>query len=138
MLGLTIPQRTSFYGAPTLAARIGAPGISGPMLAQACATAVACLSSAAATVGQTGEVALVVTTDRTSNGPVITYPNPSGVGGAPDTENWVLDSFQKDPWGGTSMAETAEAVAAEAGISREEWSPSEPRPIRPTEPRGLL
>jgi len=30
-----------FYGAPTVAARIGAPGITGPMISQACATGVA-------------------------------------------------------------------------------------------------
>ena len=48
VVGLTIPQHSSFYGAPTLAASIGAPSVSGPMISQACATAVACLSSAAA------------------------------------------------------------------------------------------
>jgi acetyl-CoA C-acetyltransferase len=35
-------------------------------------------------------------------------------------ERWVLDSFERDPWGGTSMVATAEAVAAEAGIPKEE------------------
>ena len=35
--GLTIPQKESFYGAPTLAARLGFAGVSGPMIAQACA-----------------------------------------------------------------------------------------------------
>jgi hypothetical protein len=37
-LGMTIPQKSSFYGAPWLAALIGAPGITGPILSQACAT----------------------------------------------------------------------------------------------------
>ncbi len=120
VVGLTIPQHSSFYGAPTLAASIGAPSVSGPMISQACATAVACLSSAAASVEQTGEVSLVVTTDRTSNGPVLSYPNSAGVGGAPDQEHWVLDNFKRDPWGGLSMAETAEAVAAESDIERGE------------------
>jgi acetyl-CoA C-acetyltransferase len=32
----------------------------------------------------------------------------------------VLDSFRRDPWGGLSMVATAERVAAEAGMSREE------------------
>lgn len=120
VLGMTIPQKNCFYGAPTLAAQIGAVGVSGPMIAQACATAVACLTSAAADVDQSGGVSLMVTTDRTSNGPLLTYPTGSQPGGAPLVEHWVLDSFERDPWGGTSMAETAEAVAAEAGIAREE------------------
>src|SRR4051794_21422310 len=48
VLGWTIPQKEAFYGAPTLAARLGFPGVSGPMIAQACATSVACLHAAAA------------------------------------------------------------------------------------------
>lgn len=32
----------------------------------------------------------------------------------------MLDSFRRDPWGGMSMVATAERVAAEAGMSREE------------------
>ena len=41
VLGITIPQADAFYGAPTLAARLGFAGVSGPMIAQACATSVA-------------------------------------------------------------------------------------------------
>ena len=37
VLGMTIPQPSSFYGAPWLAAMVGAPGITGPTVAQACA-----------------------------------------------------------------------------------------------------
>jgi acetyl-CoA C-acetyltransferase len=37
VLGWTIPQRDIFYGAPTLAARLGAGSVSGPMISQACA-----------------------------------------------------------------------------------------------------
>ena len=37
-LGMTVPQKNSFYGGPWLAALIGAPGITGPVLSQACAT----------------------------------------------------------------------------------------------------
>jgi acetyl-CoA acetyltransferase len=66
------------------------------------------------------ELSLVVTTDRTSNGPVLTYPAPSAPGGAPRQEHWVLDSFRRDPWGGLAMVGTAERVAAEAGMTREQ------------------
>ena len=120
VVGMTVPQQASFYGAPTLAARIGADGVSGPMISQACATGVACLGSAAATVEGDGGMVAAITTDRISNGPVLTYPSGSGLGGAPTIETWVLDSFARDPWGGTSMVETAEAVAREEGIERVE------------------
>jgi len=32
VLGWTVPQRDIFYGAPTLAARLGAPWLTGPMV----------------------------------------------------------------------------------------------------------
>ncbi|MDQ1497677.1 MAG: acetyl-CoA acyltransferase [Actinomycetota bacterium] len=121
VMGWTVPQRESFYGAPTLAARLGATDVSGAMLSQACATGVACLEAAAATVAlEPDAVVLVVTTDRTSNGPVLIHPGATRPGGTPDVERWVLDSFERDPWGGTSMVATAEAVAAEAGMTKEE------------------
>jgi acetyl-CoA C-acetyltransferase len=121
VLGWTVPQKESFYGAPTLAARLGATAVGGAMISQACATGVACLEAAAATVALEPEaVVLAVTTDRTSNGPVLVHPNPTRPGGTPDVERWVLDSFERDPWGGTSMVATAEAVAAEAGMTKAE------------------
>ncbi|MGH9003841.1 MAG: thiolase family protein, partial [Acidimicrobiia bacterium] len=121
VMGWTVPQRESFYGAPTLAARLGATGVSGAMLSQACATGVATVEAAAATVAlEPDAVVLAVSTDRTSNGPVLVHPNATRPGGTPDVERWVLDSFERDPWGGTSMVATAEAVAAEAGITKGE------------------
>jgi hypothetical protein len=48
VLGLTVPQRQSFYGAPTLAARLGLGQVTGPLIMQACATSVACVHAAAA------------------------------------------------------------------------------------------
>ena len=77
VLGWTTPQRDIFYGAPTLAARLGAPGVTGPMVAQACATSVAALHAAAGQVAAGAGTQLVVTTDRISNGPQITWPAPS-------------------------------------------------------------
>jgi acetyl-CoA C-acetyltransferase len=121
VLGITIPQKEVFFGTPTLAAAIGHGGISGPMVSQACATSVACLHVAAAEQQADGDEArLVVTTDRTSNGPYLVYPRPGGPGGSPDTENWMLDNFERDPVTGHSMLWTAEHVAAEAGIERAE------------------
>ena len=72
VLGTTIPQLHSFYGVPTLAARLGLGAISGPLVAQACATSVACLHVAAASQsGSATGARLVVTSDRTSNGPAL-------------------------------------------------------------------
>jgi acetyl-CoA C-acetyltransferase len=117
VLGLTVPQRQSFYGAPTLAARLGLGAVSGPLIMQACATSVACLHAAAAS----GDgVRLVVVTDRTSNGPHVVYPSAGAPGGTPASENWVLDSFGCDPNTGEGMLATAERVAAEAGFSKSE------------------
>jgi acetyl-CoA C-acetyltransferase len=121
VLGWTIPQPGIFYGAPTVAARLGGTSISGPMISQACATsAVAVAYAATATEAGDRGVRLVVLADRTSNGPHLTYPSPSSPGGTPMAENWVMDNFRLDPWAGRAMVDTAEAVAAEEGISREE------------------
>jgi len=121
VLGMTIPQKEAFYGAPTLAARLGFAGVSGPMIAQACATSVAAIHAAAAgRTGEPGGASLVVTTDRTSNGPQMLYPRSSATGGAPDSEHWVLDSFDRDPVTGEGMLATAERVAADAGFMKEE------------------
>src|SRR5438132_273905 len=104
-----------------LRARLGATGISGPMISQACATAAVALAHAAAAVEVEDEgLRLVVLTDRTSNGPHLTYPSPSSPGGTPIAEDWVMDNFRRDPWAGSSMIQTAEAVAAEEKISRQE------------------
>jgi acetyl-CoA C-acetyltransferase len=121
VLGWTVPQPTIFYGAPTVAARLGMPGVTGPMISQACATSVACIQTAAAGLEAGDEgVTLVVAADRCSNGPVLVYPTPSGMGGAPTTENWMLDNFARDPWAGEAMVDTAEHVCEEEGISRQE------------------
>jgi acetyl-CoA C-acetyltransferase len=121
VLGWTVPQEGAFYGAPTVAARIGAPGITGPMVAQACATSVAAIALAAQGVesGDDG-LTLALLTDRISNGPHLVYPSRSAPGGAVRSEDWVMENFRRDPWAGKAMVQTAEAVAAEAGFSREE------------------
>ncbi len=120
VLGWTVPQKQIFYGAPTLAGRIGAPGLTGPMVSQACATGVAALHAAAGAVAAGAGTHLVVGTDRISNGPSLAWPAPTAMGGAPVTSHWVLDSFARDPWAGAGMLTAAEAVAAEMGVTREE------------------
>lgn len=120
VLGTTVPQPRSFYAVPWIAARLGMQGISGPHVQQACATSVACVVAAALQVeAQAASRVLVVTADRTSNGPLLVYPRPRATGGSPASENWVLDNFASDPNTAQSMVHTAEAVAREGGMSRQ-------------------
>jgi acetyl-CoA acetyltransferase len=120
-LGMTIAQLQCFYGGPWVAGLLGAPGITGPVVNQACITGVVCTKLAAQDV-ETGVVrtSLVVTTDRCSNGPHLYYPSQTAPGATGKSENWVLDNFGHDPWAKGSMLQTAENVAAETGITREE------------------
>jgi acetyl-CoA acetyltransferase family protein len=121
VLGMTVPQKHGMYGGPWFAAQLGAEGITGTMVSQACATGARALATAAGEIETTGQrTVLAVTADRCSNGPHIYYPNPKGPGGTGDKEDWVMDSFGFDPHARNSMLQTAENVAAEAGISREE------------------
>jgi acetyl-CoA acetyltransferase family protein len=119
VLGTTIPSKNSFYGAPWLAGLVGAEKVTGAIVSQACATSAAALAHSAARVELGGsEASLVVLADKTSNGPHVVYPSPKAPGGTSDSENWVLDSFGRDPWAKGSMLQTAENVAKEAGIDR--------------------
>ncbi len=121
VLGMTIPQKSSFYGAPWVAGMIGTSGVTGPTISQACATSAKCVAFAAEELElENCQNILVVTCDRTSNGPHVYYPNPLGVGGTGDKEDWVWDNFGYDPHARNAMIETAENVAKEEGITKEE------------------
>jgi acetyl-CoA acetyltransferase len=122
-LGMTVPAKNSFYGAPWLAGLIGAEGVTGPTFSQACATSARVIGSAAFEVESgngEGRAILCVTADRTSNGPHLVFPNPPAPGGKPDVEDWVWDNFNCDPFAGNAMIETAENVAREEEITTEE------------------
>lgn len=120
VLGQTVPQPESFYGPPTIAARLGYEDETGPWIAQACATSVACLHAGAATqMGNPDSARLVVTADRISNSPELLWPAPGNPGGKPDMEHWTLDNFARDPWGGAAMVITSENVAAEAKFTKQ-------------------
>ena len=120
-LGISVQQRSSFYGAPWMAGMIGLEGVTGPTIAQACATSARMLASAAQEI-ETGYASsiLAIACDRVSNGPHVYYPNPAGPGGTGSSENPVMDNFSKDPHAGGAMVMTAEAVAKREGITREE------------------
>jgi acetyl-CoA acetyltransferase family protein len=120
-LGMTVPAPHSFYGAPWLAGLIGATGVSGPTVNQACATSARVLASAAFELeAGAAETILCITADRCSNGPQMIYPNPANPGAKPDMEHWVFDNFGHDPYAEGSMLQTAENVAHREGISTEE------------------
>ncbi|MHB8876736.1 MAG: thiolase family protein [Myxococcaceae bacterium] len=119
VLGFTVPSKHSFYGAPWVATMMGAPELTGPTVMQACATGARCIATAASALMAGGDDAvLVVTCDRTSNGPHLYYPDPGGPGGKGEGEDWVWDNFSFDPVPKNAMIVTAENVAREAGVTR--------------------
>ena len=101
VLGMSVPQKYSFYGAPWVMGMIGASQAGGPTLMQACATGVRTLLAATQEIeAGMATAALAINCDRTSNGPHLYYPNPRGPGGTGAAENWVMDNFGCDPLGG--------------------------------------
>jgi len=121
ILGITIPQPSSFFGLPWLTGMIGIPDVTGPTVSQACATSVRVLQMAADEVVQgSAACALTVTADRCSNGATLVYPNPTGPGGTSLTEAWVLDNFSNDPYAKNAMIDTAENVAMRYQITTDE------------------
>ena len=121
VFGSTIPQPWWFYDAPHVATLLGNPHISGPRIAQACATSTVSVNYAACCIEmQSHQNVLVVAGDRMSNGPNLLWPNPAGPGGKPEFESWVMDGFGWDPTAGTNPAGTAENVARKYGFTRED------------------
>jgi acetyl-CoA acetyltransferase len=120
-LGLTVHQHQGFYGGPWAAALMGATGVPGLWVSQACSTSTVAIYSAAMGV-ETGlfNTPFCLMADRCSNGPHAVWPNPGGPGGQVVSENWLMDNFNKDPWAGQAMIKTAENVAKEEGITRQE------------------
>lgn len=120
IFGNTVGQHHQFYSSPWAAHMMGArvPAIA---MSQACTTSTTCLFFGAMGI-ETGlfKNVYVMLTDRCSNGPHTIWPNPLGPGGEVISENWLMDNFNSDPAVGNKMIETAENVAKEAGITREE------------------
>jgi len=121
ILGITVGQPNIFYSGPWTSALIGAQDIPGCMVSQACSTSTTVIYQAAMGV-ETGIYSNVFTlmTDRCSNGPHTTWPNPNGPGGQVTSEDWVMDMFNNDPWAKNAMIQTAENVAKETGVTREQ------------------
>ena len=121
VLGFSVPQKHSFYGLPWLAGLAGLGRLAGPTVIQACSTGVRALLAGAQEIESgLASASLVVTCDRTSNGPHLYYPDPRGPGGTGAHEDWVMDNFRCDPLGPHAMIDTAEKVAAKHAISTNE------------------
>ncbi len=122
VFGKTIGQPFTFYSSPWAAAMAGLEDKAAMHISQACSTSTTCINTAAAGI-ETGLFTNVfcLMTDRTSNGPHTIWPNPLGPGGQVISEDWVMDHFSNDPWGGVPMIQTAENVVQMAGnITREQ------------------
>ena len=121
ILGITVGQPKMFYGGPWASALIGAVDTPGLLVSQACSTSTTGVFQAAVGI-ETGlyQNCYTLFVDRCSNGPHTVWPNPKGPGGQVVSENWVMDHFNLDPWGGAAMIQTAENVCKEAGIAKEQ------------------
>ncbi len=121
IFGITVSQPKVFYGSTWSAAMLGAEDSPGVLLSQACSTSTTGLYQAAMAIeNDYCKNIYALFTDRCSNGPHTIWPNPTGPGGQVVSENWMMEHFNYDPWGGTAMIQTAENVAALSGVTREE------------------
>jgi acetyl-CoA acetyltransferase len=95
--------------------------VPGLFIHQACSTSTTILNLCAMNI-ELGvyEVAFGLMSDRCSNGPHTIWPNPLGPGGQPDREDWNMDNFGGFPRTPVAMVETAETVAKEIGVTKEE------------------
>jgi acetyl-CoA acetyltransferase len=91
------------------------------MVNQACTTSTTCIHLCAVNIeAGTYETGFALMSDRCSNGPHLVWANAMTPGGEVESENWMMDNFNSDPNAGLKMIQTAENVAKEAGITREE------------------
>jgi acetyl-CoA acetyltransferase len=121
VLGMSVPQKHSFFGLPWVAGMAGLKHVGGPTVMQACATGARVLLASVQEVDAgLAETSIGITCDRTSNGPHLYYPNPRGPGGTGAAEDWVMDNFGNDPLGRHSMIKTAENVASKHQITTSE------------------
>ncbi|MBN2041190.1 MAG: thiolase family protein [Spirochaetes bacterium] len=123
--GISITQHHLFYSHNWAAGMLtdNQSNLPGLMISQACTTSATGINLAAVAV-ESGNLTtpFVLMTDRTSNGAHTVWANPNGPGGEVISENWVMDNFNSDPnvVPPLKMVQTAENVAKEAGITREE------------------
>lgn len=123
--GITIHQPHFFYAHNWAAGMLvdNKKGLPGLFINQACTTSTTILNLAALAIEHGDfEVGFGLMTDRCSNGAHTVWPNPAGPGGEVIHENWMMDNFNSDPnvYPPLKMVQTAENVAKEIGITKEE------------------
>jgi len=121
--GITIAQHRMFYSHVWAAAMLvdNAKPLPALMINQACTTSTTCMHLAAVNIeAGTYDTGFCLMSDRCSNGPHTVWANAMGPGGEVESENWMMDNFNSDPNAGFKMVQTAENVAKQAGITKEE------------------
>ena len=121
--GITVAQHHLFFGHTWSGAILtdDKKYVPGLLIHQACSTSTTALQLASLAVDHGSmEVAFGLMADRCSNGAHSVWPQPLGPGGQVETENWMMDGFGGDPRVHTKMLGTAENVAKEIGITKEE------------------
>jgi len=121
--GITVAQHHLFYSHTWAAALLvdGQKDLPALMIHQACTTSTTCVHLAAVNIEVgTYNTAFALMADRCSNGPHTVWANLFGPGGEVESENWMMDNFNGDPWARLKMIQTAENVAKEIGTTREE------------------
>ncbi len=123
--GISIHQPHLFYSHNWAAGMLtdNKKFLPGLMVSQACTTSSTVINLASLSVEFGAlKVAFGLMTDRTSNSAHTVWPNPMGPGGEVLSENWVMDSFNRDPNVNPplKMVQTAENVAKAVGITKEQ------------------
>ena len=121
--GITVAQHHLFFGHTWSGAILtdDKKYVPGLLIHQACSTSTTALQLASLAVDHGSmEVAFGLMADRCSNGAHTIWPQPLGPGGQVEAENWMMDGFEGDPRVHTKMLKTAENVAKEIGITKEE------------------
>ena len=123
--GISIHQKHLFYSHNWAAGMLveNQKSLPGVLISQACTTSTTVLNLAALSVEQGAfELGFCLMTDRCSNGAHTVWPNHMGPGGEVIHEYLVMDNFNSDPnvRPPLKMVQTAENVAKEAGITKEQ------------------
>jgi acetyl-CoA acetyltransferase len=123
--GITVHQLHLFHAHNWAAGMLvdNQKGLPGLFIHQACTTSTTILNLIALAVEQGAiEVGFGLMADRCSNGAHTVWPNPMGPGGEVIAENWMMDNINSDPNVNPPlrMVQTAENVAKEIGITKEE------------------
>jgi acetyl-CoA acetyltransferase len=120
-MGCTVAMKHAFWNGSWTSALLGAERTVGVWVSQACSTFTTLVYQAAMAVEVgSAEWVLNVGADRMSNGPHTIWPNPKGPGGYVEREDWVMDNFAYDPWAEEPMVDTADKIAQEEGITKQE------------------